>query len=184
MPIASITYSTVVTHVKNWIKNNCTNITNFSGINSAFKAGYTSSGTVLTSPQYTGTYSIAISTAVAQATTSNVDSDMTSFCDTYGITAKLNNNIPASEFYHFIQDMISFICTKCAFTCSQFAQGTRYLIYYPGHTSYSTTFTISSTVATRLAQASDVTSLMDTMITVVNQNLRTVPCKYTWSFSA
>lgn len=183
MPIANITYNTVVNQVKNWIKSNCTNISNFGGINGVFKSGWTSSGTTLTSPQYTGTYTVTISRAVTQATAANVDTDMTNFCNDKGITNKLSTNIPPAEFYHFIQDMISFMCTKCVYATSQYAQGTRYLIYYPSNTSYSTTFNISSTEATRLAYASDVTSLMTTMITVVNQNIRCVPCKYSWSFS-
>lgn len=184
MPIANITYSTVVNQVKNWIKTNCSNISNYAGINSAFKPGYISTGVTLSSPQYTGTYTVSISTSISQASASNVDNDMESFCNLYNITNKLNTNIPADEFYHFIQDMISFICTKCAFTCSQYAQGTRYLIYYPNHTTYSTVFSISSTETKRLAQSNDVKSLMETIISVVNQNLRTIPCQYTWSLSA
>ena len=185
MPIANITYNTVVNHVKSWIKSNCTNISNYNGINEVFKTGWASSPDItLASPEYTGTCIAKITRAVPQATTSNVDTDMTNFCDTYGITSRLNNNIPPSEFYHFIQDMISFICTKCVYATSQFEQGTRYLIYYPSNTSYSTTFNISSTDAVKIIKASDVTSLMTTMITVANQNIRCIPCKYSWTLSA
>lgn len=184
MPLGTFTYENVVNQVKNWIKSNCVNITNFAGINGSFKSGWSTSGTVLTSPQYTGTYSVGISRYVSQVTTATVDTDMTNFCNTYGISSRLSQNIPANEFYHFIQDMISFICTKCVYTVGQYAQSTRYLIYYTGNTSYGNTFTISTTDTKRLAQATDATSLMTTMFDIVGRNIRCIPVTYSWSFSA
>ena len=79
--------------------------------------------------------------------------------------------------------MISFICTKCVYVSSQFSQETRYLIYYTSNTTFSEVFDITSTENQKLAEASDVESLMETMLTIANQNIRCIPCEYTWSFS-
>lgn len=184
MPIANITYGTIVNQVKDWIKSNCTNITNYNGINSVFKSGWSKSDSTVNAPGYKGTCSIKITKYIPQATATNVDNDMTSFCNTYKITSQLNNNIAEDEFYHFIQNMISFICTKCVMTCSQFAQGTTYLIYDKDNTTFNTTFNITSDEQQRLIYAVDVTSLMTTMIDVINNNIRCEPCTYSWTLSA
>lgn len=184
MPIANITYGTIVNQVKNWIKSNCKNISNYGGINAVFKKGWSKSESTINAPGYQGTCTIAITSYVPQASGTNVDNDMASFCNTYNISNKLNTYVSEDEFYHFIQNMISFLCTKCVLTCSQFAQGTSYLVYDPTNTTFNTTFNITSNEQQRLIYSLDVTSLMATMVDVVNNNIRCEPCKYSWSLSA
>ena len=186
MPLATITYQEVINEVKNWIKNNCKNITSYSSISSAFKSGWSKTETVLTGEGYTGTGTTTISGgAVPQATAAEVDSDMTSF---YQNTCKLTNsdlskNISEANFYYFIQDMLSFICTKCVFATSQYAQSERHLIYKKDNTTFNTTFSITINDSKNLMEASDITSLMTTMLTVVNQNLRCNHCTYSIAIS-
>ena len=192
MPISEpITYSEVITHVKNWIKSNCKNITDYGNISTVFKTGWSKSETVLSANggdvHYTGIATISIkSGAVEQATATNVDNDMNAFITNVCklSSSDLNKNIPEKDFYHFIQNMISFICTKCAYATSQFSQNEKHLIYETKNTTYNTTFIdISSSIEKKLIEALDATSLMQTMFDVVNQNMRCHHIIYQWLIS-
>lgn len=181
MPIATITYQEVINEVKNWIKTNCKNISNYASISSAFKSGWSKTDTVLSGGGYTGTGTTTISGgAVPQSSATEVDNDMKAF---YQNNCKLTDSdlsksITEAEFYHFIQNMISFICTKCVFATSQYAQSERHLIYKTANTTFNTTFTINLTTTKKLLEATDVTSIMTTMLTVANQNIKCNHCTY------
>lgn len=187
MPLSPITYNTIINQVKSWIKSNCKNITNYGNINSVFKPGWSKSETVLKGHGYTGIVKITIASgAVEQAAASNVDNDMNAFISNVCklSSSDLNKNIPEKDFYHFIQNMISFISTKCVYATSQFSQNEKHLIYVTKNTSYNTTFiNISSSIEKKLIEALDVSSLMMTMLTVANQYLRCNQLIYKWTVS-
>lgn len=191
MPISQlITYNEVITLVKNWLKSNCKNITDYNSIKSEFKSGWSKQETVLSAHggdvHYTGIATISIkSGAIEQATAETVDNDMslyiTNNCKLS--TMDLDKNISESEFYNFIQNMISFICSKCAYATSQFSQNTKYLIYVSTNNNYMETFSIDLIDEKKIINALDVTSLMKTMFDVVNQNMRCHHIIYQWSIS-
>ena len=185
MPLAKITYQTIVNQVKNWIKANCKNINNYGSISAQFKPDWGKTETVLSGSGYTGTSNISIinDTAINSVSASIVDTDMTNFLNTLGLKDKLNNTITEPDFYHFIQDMISFMCTKCAFATSQYAQSERHLIYKNSNTTFNTTYTMSFINGADIINAKDVTDIMKTMIDVVHQTIRCHHCRYTLSIS-
>lgn len=181
MPIANITYKSVVDEVKNWIKANCKNISNYASIKGEFKSGWSKSEPTISGGKTTKTWKITLTSGgVISYSVSDVDNDMKTFCENYcGLTTdKMSKRVSEDEFYHLVQNMISFICTKCNFVCSQYAQETRYLVYKKDNNSFSTTFNISSDKTQRLIYAMDAKSLMATMLDVVNQNLRCSQCVY------
>ena len=95
---------------------------------------------------------------------------------------KLNNNIPASEFINFINDIVSFCSTKLCFATSQY-DGNRYLIYYTPNTSYSSIVSINTNESNKIVQANDVNSILNMLLNVIKQNIRNVPCTYNIALS-
>ncbi len=183
MPIQNITYQTLVDLVKNYIKTNCKNISDFASISSVMKSGYSTSATISSAGDgYTSSYTCTISKAVAQVDTSTVDTDMTNFLSTIGVSSKLSSNIPEGEFIKFFNDMVSFCSTKMAFATSQFTT-TKYLIYNTGSTSYASTVTIGNNTARQLIKVTDITTITNMLTSVMKQTLRTIPCTYTYSFA-
>lgn len=182
MPIVSdIKYETIVNQVKNWLKTNCVNITNYGGMEEQFKSSWV--GREMKSWKYgSGSYRsiTTITKSVPQASASNVDNDMKAFCDAYKISNKLQKYVSEAEFYEFIQDMISFMCTRCRVACSQLVQSKEYLVYIPGTTDYSEVFDITSEEQQNVIDAEDVLSLLRTMVNVVHRSLRCYNCTYKW----
>lgn len=185
MPIGSMTYQNIVDEVKKWIKANCTNITNYAGIPSVFKSGYSlktkfagdDAGKALS--YHTATLT---GNAVPSVTASTVDTDMTNFLKTIGVT-DASATIKPAEFLDFMEDMISFCSTKLAYSTSQFSTN-KYLIYATANTSYINTRTISDTNNYKLSMAEDVNNLIDSFTTVVKQKIRNKPVTYSITFSA
>jgi len=183
MAIQNITYNEIVEAVKNYAKSNCMNIANFGAIPAAFKAGYSLSGNISSSgDKYTSKYVVTITRAVSQVASSVVDTDMNNFLTRINVVNKLNNNIPASEFINFINDMVSFCSTKLCFATSQYHSG-GYLIYYTANTSYSSAVSITTNNQLKLIEASDVNSILNMLFNVVKQNIRNVPCTYNIALS-
>lgn len=178
MTIAVMTYQQVVDIVKNWIKANCANIANFAGMDGHFKSGWTSGKIRFegnnTSPScYTATLS---GNAVAQVAASTVDTDMTTFLTSCGLT-NLSQNIPDSEFLDFIKDMVVFCSTKISLTASEYVS-TTYIIYDTANTTYNDKYNIDTNDAKKILAATDVTQLMSNIITLVRQNMRNKVVSY------
>lgn len=185
MPIQIITYKSIINEVKNWIKSNCINITNYGSIKPEFKAGWSRTDATMfvdNDPALgvKNTCKISISRSIPSATASNVDSDIDEFCKTYNIQP--DATITEDELYHFIQNMISFICTKCCYATSQYSQENSYLVYIPSNKSYMNVFTIDGVKTPHLITSIDTKSIMTTMFDVVNRNLRSYHCQYTYTF--
>ena len=182
MTIQNITYQTLVDLVKNYIKTNCVNISNFDSINSTMKSGYSTSANISSNGGgYTSKYTCTISKAVSQVASSVVDTDMTNFLNTINVSNKLSSNIAEGEFINFINDLVSFCSTKMGFAVGQFTTA-KYLIYNTS-TSYSSTVTINNDTARQLIKATNATSIVNMLINVMKQSLRNIPCTYTYSFS-
>ena len=186
MAIANMTFQKLaIDTVASWISTNCTNISNFAGIPAAFKAGYAPAATT-----YAGSGSAAVSkytikltaNAVPQVTSATVTSEMTSFLSARGIT-DLTKNIPQSEFLDFVKDMISFACTKCTWTTSQFNTN-KYLIYWSGNTTFYNYYALTDTATTKVSAANDVIELSKSVIDIVRQNIRNKAVKYSITLSA
>ena len=128
--LQSITYGTIVDAVKNYIKNNCTNIINFGGIPAEFKSGYSTTITISGGNGAATCYcTISITSGnVVQKTATDVDNDMTSYLQLIGASNMLNDNVKDSELLKFINDMVIFCTTKVAFSTSVH-NSNRYMIY-------------------------------------------------------
>ncbi len=178
MTIAAITYQQVVDIVKNWIKANCVNIANFAGMDGHFKSGWTSGKIRFegndTSPSC---YTVTLSgNAVSQVAASTVDTDMTNFLSSCGLT-NLSQNIPASEFLDFIKNMVVFCSTKISLTASEYVSKT-YIIYDTANTTYNDKYNIDTNDAKKMMLATDIIQIMNNIITLVRQNMRNKVVSY------
>ena len=178
MPIGSMTYQNIVDTVKTWIKSNCSNITKFSEIPNVFKSGYT------TTVQYAGDatspskYTTKISgNAVSQVATTTVDTDMTNFLTSIGVT-NTSKTIPASEFMDFVENMVSFCSTKLAYSISQYSTN-KYLIYTTANTSYSSIRQINEDGAFKIITTEDINDILNSIINVTKQTIKNKPVTYT-----
>jgi hypothetical protein len=191
MEIANIKYGAIVDMVKQWIKSNCKNITDYNSIENVFKSGYTKTEkTYKGSSKSVSIKSTLNTTPVKQVLASVVDTNMTDFCKKYQLNDKLEKYISEDELFHFIQNMITFISCKCVFVTSQFSTKV-YLIYddsndiqekqYNGEVF--NVFNITSDKQLRLIYDEDVGYLVLTMIEVAKNHMRHESCKYTWTIS-
>lgn len=176
----SITYNTVITQVKNWIKTNCINIRNFASLPSCFKAGYTITSQFAGTNNAIMTYQVTISKYISAATTANVDNDMNSFINRISLASKLNNNIASSELISFVNDLMSFCSTKVAFTVSQYSSN-RYIIYDTSNNNYKSTENILTAEMLKLIEMQDVLSILNILERVINQTSRIIPCRYNYN---
>lgn len=184
MTIGTITYQTLVDVIKTAIKSNCINIYNYAGIPASYKAGYTNkvlyagSGTASLS-YYTCTIK---SNDIKSVTSSTVDTDMTAFLSSCGLT-NLAQNIPASEFLDFIKDMVVFCSTKLVMVGSQLSTA-KYLCYDTSNTTYNNKFALDTNQAYKIMEATDITTLLSNIITLTRQTIRNKTCQYTYTMSA
>lgn len=190
MSLGTITYSQMVDLVKNWIKTNCTNISNFGSIPSCFKSGYSVSGKC-SHPNGCPSegrgvydkYTITISgNIVSEVATSTVDSQMSSFWSTYCGSLNVNLNITAENYIAFMQDMVSFCSGRVFMAVSEYSAN-KYLIYNSGNTTYSNYVTLSSTqkeyrFVTATDVAYDARGILYNIINAVNQTIRLYPTRY------
>ena len=193
MSLGNVTYQAVVDTVKTWIKSNCANIANYSGMSNAVKNGYSYTvGTSSSGDAYSEAATCSLSSSITGAVASStVDTDMTNFLSTIGASSILSQNINPTQFYKFINDMCCFCCTKLAFVASQTGNASsssvRYLIYWTGNTSYTYTINVAASTATNyVINASDINkvwqNIVDMMIRI-NGNIRVLPVNYTYSLS-
>lgn len=182
--IQSITYNTIINNIKTYIKNNCVNITNYAGLPSAFLSTYSNTVTISGGNAAATCYCTitASSNYIVQASTSDVDTDMTNFCNTIGLTSYLNDPVKDTEFVKFMNDIINFCGTKLAFSTSIY-NSNRYLIYNKNQTTYGTTYTINAGSANKIIGTTDVTTAINTLMTEVNKVIREIPVQYSLNYS-
>lgn len=183
--LANITYRTIVDWVKTYIKSNCVNITNYSGINNSFKKGYTKTytldgGNEDASCYYTYTLS---SNGVVQATSTDVDNDMNNYLKSIGADILLDTRVNDSEFLDFINNMVIFVCTKMTFRVSQLAQSTIYLVYDKDNTKYSNIESVEKGHMFKIIEADDVLEIFNNLFSIIKSNIRTKACIYTTKYS-
>lgn len=178
MPIATITYNEVVTLVTNWIKANCVNISNYAGMPSCFKPGYKVTTRYAGNDSVNATYTVTIVNSIPQVAATTVDSDMTAFLTSIGANTRLNDTLPASEFINFINDMVTFCATKCAFSVSQYSTS-KYLVYNASNTTYLSPINITTNEVLKVIEAFDILSILNSLGVIINEYIRAIPCKYT-----
>lgn len=181
MALGSLTYNDVINGVKTYLKSNCTNISNFGGMDACFKSGFVSSGQIAGNATATTNYSVNITRAISQVSAGTVDTDMTNFLSSIGIT-NVNATLTAGVFFKFINDMISFISTKCVFTVSQYSSN-RFLIYWTGNTTYANTYKIDSVAQEKISQANDIHQMLNAIFNIAKQNIRCVSVQYNISLT-
>lgn len=191
MTLGPITYQNIVDTVKTWIKANCVNITNYAGMSACVKNGYSyqigSSG----SSAYIETAKASLSSQIIQLSASIVDSDMSNFLISVGASSFLNTNVSQDNFFKFISDMVCFCGTKLAYATSQSNNSStstvRYLIYNNLNSTYNYKINIvQSSATTEILKANDTAVFLNYIIDLINQignNIRVVPCKYTFTLS-
>lgn len=190
MSLGTLTYATMISQVTNWIKTNCTNITNFAGIPSCFKSGYSVSGKCnhpngcpSDGKGVYDKYTVTISgNVLTQATGSDVDSKMTDFWTNYCGNLDVNLNISPENYLGFIQDMVSFCSARVFMSVSEYSAN-KYVVYYNGNTTYSNYVALSSTQSQyRFVTATDVAynaeGILYNIINATNQTIRLIPVRY------
>lgn len=186
MAIGNITYNTIISLVLSYISTNCANISSYNNIPACFKSGYSLTENI---PHTGGNYNpIAVTTItntpVQQVLIATVESEMTSFLNSIGLTSdKLNNQLAGEEFYDFINDISSFCTTKLCIVSSQYSAD-KYLIYNPFNTSYSSLQQISGTQASKLITVTDANEILNCLITIIQENMKYVACQYSITVSS
>ena len=191
--IEEIKYIQIIDTVKNWIKSNCVNITNYDGMNNCVKNGYSYTVGTSGSTDYVETASASLSSSLTgPVAASIVDTDMDAFLSTLNSSINdWNINVTPNNFYRFINDMCCFCCTKLAFVTSQSGNANtssvRYLNYWSGNTNYTyTQKIINSSDVNFLINSSDVNvmwhNIVD-MMTRISGNIRVLPVRYTFTLS-
>lgn len=183
--LANFTYTSMITVVANWINSNANNLSNFSSLPSAFKSGYSNTINIPKTQGGNDTYqptcTITNANYFTQSTTATVTSQLQSFFTARGVT-NLNANVPASEFLHFINNLVSFCSTKLIYTSSQFATG-KYLIYQENNTTFNSTYQMTTNDANKLVEATDMMDMFNMLFNIISQSLRCVPIKHNFSFN-
>jgi len=183
--LGTFTYNSMITVVANWINTNANNLANFSSLPAAFKAGYSYTINIPKTQGGNETYQprciVSNANYFTQTNTSTVISQMQSFFQARGVS-NLNSNVPASEFLHFINNLVSFCSTKLVYTVSQFNTG-RYLIYQNNNTTFNSTYQMTTNEANKLIEATDMMNMFDMLFNIISQNLRCVPIKHNFTFS-
>ena len=180
MSLGTVTYGTLIDQVKNWIKTNCINIANYSGLPACFKSGYSATGNCTSTGHagyYTSQYTVTIASgAVAQVTAATVDTQMTSFWNDYcgGISVSLN--VTPTNYFAFIQDMTSFCSARVYMANSEFSTNS-YLVYNSGGATYVNYKALTSSQQSyKLITADDIAynaqGILINVINAVNQSLR------------
>ena len=128
--LQDITYQQLVDVVKNYIKTNCTNITNYAGIPAVFKAGYSNQYTIPGGNAAATCYCTTTITGgdIVQATASDVDTDMNNFIETIYSKQYLSQYIKDSELIKFVNDLVIFCSTRLLYSTSVL-NSSKYLIY-------------------------------------------------------
>lgn len=136
MSLATVTYNSFINTVKDLIKANCINISDYSSLPSCFKSGYSVSYEATCADKSTcitysagATFKIANSSVISEVAASQVDTNMSSFLNTYCSAVNLDNPISQENYLAFMQDMICFAFAHCKFATSYFTYNTNYLVY-------------------------------------------------------
>lgn len=183
MSLPVVSYQTIINQLKRWILSNCYNFdTTVANLPAEFKAGYASSQRFAGNDTANSNYRVAISSAVPVFSSSVFETQLTEFMTKVNLSDKLSSNVVESEFFDLVLNLISFCSTKLNFASSQF-NSNKYLIYNGNNTVYTFIYQISSLEKEKLIKADDYTNLLNQILLVSKQNIRTFTCKYTITLS-
>lgn len=176
MPLQNITYDEIVQLVKNYIKANCINIANYSSLPACYKPGYKPKIQFAGKQGYAAYHTDILLNPIFQVSASTVDTDMNNFLTTIKINDKLSDNIPTSEYINLINDMVSFCSSKCCFTISQYDSG-KYLVYNQA-TGFISIKELTTDEVLKIIEVEDIKDILNSLIQVINQNIRVTPATY------
>lgn len=187
MPLPTdLTYNELKNTVTNWIKTNCMNISNYGAISSAVKSGYQYTIGTFGGGAYTEKATAIISSPLNEPTSaSQVDIDMNEF---WTIIGSPSGYISPYTFYPFINNMVSFCCTKIAYIYSQpnkSGNSLKYLIYYPQNKTWKF-YTPIVESEYRLIDASDTDTFWKNLIEMVSRKegyIRVLTTQYRFTLS-
>lgn len=179
------TFQQLVDEVKNYIKTNCINISDFNSISETLKSGYTTA--IKIGGQYTAgsvnyyyTNCAIVANAVGQATTDQVDIDMANYLNSIGRT-NLTETIPEIEVLQFLEELAVFCYNHCWFLNGQFTTSNIF-VYASGDRS-----DIQPLPRTyfNLIKATDMLQLLNNFTTNIKPISRqfTAKYRYTWNWS-
>lgn len=180
MPIQNITYNTIITEIKNWIKINCINISNYNSLPACFKPGYSTKTDIGgANSQYPASLYCKIITSVPRAAATDVDIDFNEFISSINLT-NINTNCSANNYLAFMNNIVIFLSDHLIFTTSQFSAN-KYLIYRK-NSSYAKRYLLNEEAELRLITAEDFKDIIDTVVNITKLNIRSLACTYSFSF--
>lgn len=174
-----ITYEILKNTVVNWIKANCSNITDYDGMNDCVKNGSTFKVGENVENSYKETVYYTIQSPLNGPTNPNiVDNDINAF---HSLIGSPTGTIPEDKFYDYINDLALFCCTKLAFITSQYCNGmmntvnpndnVKYLIYFQQNDDFSSKIYIDrSSAESYIIKAKDVNMLWKNVIDMFVKN--------------
>lgn len=171
-----MTYQELYNSALSRIKSMCLNVSNYGGLNSAFKAGYTRNYT-------TGraTLTARISNPIGQVSSSTVDNEFRNWMTTCGITSYLNKTVEVDSrgLFNFYGALASFATAKIR-TIAGTAVTTQQVVYVTG--TNPTSITRLPTDG-RLMYANDVSTYFNQINSIITNNTKAYVVKYSYSFS-
>ena len=160
----------------NTIKQLCMNVSNYDGLDAAFKAGYSKNYT-------TGRATLVetISNPIGQVATSTVDSEYFSWMTTCGITSYLNQTVEVDSrgLFNFYGALASFSTAKIK-TIAGNASTVQQVVYIPGTTPTAIT---KLPYTSRLMYAVDVSTYFTQINAIIINNTKSYVVKYTYTFN-
>ena len=184
MPIQAISYSTIVNTVKNWIKTNCLNISNYNSMHASVKNGYV----LEISSRMTGTIQqkargIIKNGLTGPVASTQVDSDMNSFLNHIG---NPTGNVTEDNFYAFINNMAAFCYTNVVYIASKgevnLNTAYKYLVYKPNNSQWRNVIQLNTDV-TNLIEANEINVLCENIIKIltnIEKDFDVIPIQYTF----
>lgn len=184
MPIQPISYSTVVNTVKNWIKTNCLNISNYASMHASVKNGYILTvGTRMTGTILQTARGIVKNGLTGPIASTQVDLDMTSFLNHIG---NPTGNITPDNFYNFINNMAAFCYTNIVYIASKGEANSntayKYLVYKPNNSQWRNTIQLNTDI-TNLIEANEINTFCENLVkilTTIEKDFDVIPIQYTF----
>ena len=186
--LGPITYNTIINRVTSWIKSNCSNITNYSDMNSCVKNGYSYKVGTSGFGIYVETASSTMTSSIGSVSANTVDTDMNNYIATLNISSILNNPVTENNFYAFMNNMVNFCSTNVGFVASQADNSStsnyQYMIYKSGTIDTSKNMSIDLNSDEKyLITASDVNDFFNKSFDSFKKTARVYPCRFTYSLS-
>lgn len=173
----AITYQTLYNETLSTIKSSCLNVSNYSALPSAYKAGYYEQKT-WTFNHLTYYTKCTINNPVPQISASQVENDFKNFMGLFGINPYLSKEVTARGAIGFYGAVANFISRNvCYVQGRNQAKCLCYYRYWQGEEIGMETFSEGI-----LIKDEDVNNTCGTVLNIIGNNARRVPMTYSFSF--